>query len=210
VSAVFFVYSVRSACSECGESLVFDGPTRAVTCESCQSVVEIDPQRWGGILSFRESCAEFSLTEGLTRNSSILNTPGFHVKWGPQRPLCAKCNGFVDYMSRPAGFDGDIFCRGCGHGTPTYPVPDWLRKHQPQAFQIFGAPREGAAAPAVEKPNPISFQCPDCGANLKIAAEDQRVVTCKFCKADLFLPAALWIALHPKKKRTPWYVAFAG
>lgn len=55
---------------------------------------------------------------------------------------------------------------------------------------------------------PVLFSCPRCGAGLDIAAESPRILTCKYCDSDLYLPDALWHALHPVKRRAPFWVGF--
>lgn len=207
---VSFVYSVRSSCSECGESLVFAGPVLEVKCEACGSVLPFDERAWSGVLGFRQYAAQAGMAEGATKSSFISGSASFHVKWGPQRPLCSACGALLELGSVAPGFDGDVACSKCNAPNPTFPAPAWLREADPKAVQVFGAPRAGVVAAPQEKPKPVSFACPDCGANLKISADDQRVVTCQYCQGDVFLPASLWLALHPKRKRTPWYVTFSS
>jgi predicted RNA-binding Zn-ribbon protein involved in translation (DUF1610 family) len=94
---------------------------------------------------------------------------------------------------------------------PTFPTPPWLQELHPKAVQLFNAARDETvlAAPVTSPANrPVSFGCPDCGANLKITMESPRILECQFCKTDLFLPDPLWRALHPVRKRATWYVAF--
>jgi DNA-directed RNA polymerase subunit RPC12/RpoP len=215
--ASFFVFKVRSTCLECGESVPFEGPALLIPCRACHSNMELPASVWRSILTLRENLAEFGLTEGQIRNSSITGggTAGFSVGWGPQRPVCAGCGALLDLSAAPPGTDGAIRCAACSASTTTFPPPSWLAAVAPEALQIFGAARSGAApagATAVEAPRdqarPISFSCPDCGATLKITMDSPRVFSCTYCKADHFLPDALWRALHPVKKRAPWVVAF--
>ena len=208
----FFVFKVRTSCLECGSAVVFDGPTLLTKCRECQSPVEVDAQKWKAILALRANAAEIDgLTEGKTRNSTIIAGATFSIGWGPQRPICS-CGALLDLSKAAPGVDTDIQC-ACGASTPTFPPPAWLLAVEPSALQLFGAARAFhspggiGVEPAVER-RPVSFACPDCGANLKITTDSPRVLACNFCKADLFLPDPLWRALHPVKKRTPWVLAF--
>src|SRR5262249_10202091 len=96
--ASFFVFKVRSTCLECGESLPFEGPALRIPCRACHSDSDVPAATWQSILSFRENLAEFRLTEGQIRNSSISGggSGTFLVGWGPQRPVCASCAALLD------------------------------------------------------------------------------------------------------------------
>jgi hypothetical protein len=175
--------------------------------------LELTPENWYGALEFRKYAAEFSLTEGKTRGSSLTNGElKLLVRWGPARPVCPGCTAPMPAESVPPGGDGVLSCK-CGQSIGTFPAPQWLRHVVPTAVQIFGAVREGlpddlrpmeSSAPL----KPILFACPQCGAGLDIGGESPRILTCKYCDADLYLPDPLWYALHPVKKRRPFWVGF--
>lgn len=38
---------------------------------------------------------------------------------------------------------------------------------------------------------PITFMCPDCGSDLKITTEEDRVITCRSCDSDWYLLRAI-------------------
>ena len=210
----FFLFKIRSSCLECGENLAFEGPALAVPCRGCGATLDIPTATWKAILGFRENAAKFQLAEGQIRNSAMMGggSGTLSVGWGPQRPLCSGCGTLLELSEAPPGTDGAIRCTACGGSTTTFPPPAWLSAVEPAAMQIFGAAREGVpAGQPVGAPvatRPVSFTCPDCGANLKVAEDTPRILGCSFCKADLFLPDPLWRTLHPVKKRVPWVVAF--
>jgi hypothetical protein len=209
----FFVFKVLLPCPECGSSVALEGPQLSVVCKACQSPLELSPENWQGALEFRKYEAEFSLTEGKTRGSSLTNGElRLLVRWGPGRPACSGCATPMPLESVPRGADGQLTCK-CGQFMATFPTPEWLRRVVPSAVQIFGAPREGVPEGlTVVEPSaaqkPVLFGCPRCGAGLDVAAESPRILTCKYCDSDLYLPDALWQALHPVKKRAPFWVAF--
>lgn len=209
--ASFFVFKIRTSCTECGESIVLEGPRPEATCESCHAILPVPAQDWKNMFSFRSDVERFGLTEGKTRGSAMSDGERrFLVSWGPQRPACVACGALLDLTHAPPGTNGEVPC-ACGRTTPTFPPPAWLAKDDPSIMQIFGAPRgdPSGAPPIVEGAlRPISFACPDCGANLKVTPESARVLRCAYCQADSFLPDPLWRALHPVKKRTPFFVAF--
>ena len=121
-----------------------------------------------------------------------------------QRPICPACDKDIDGAEQvKTGTDGTFRC-ACGATHDTFPAP----KHVQGGLQIFLAVREKEqmrpqpGAPA----KPVLFNCTNCGGNLKIGTDASRIVTCEYCEVDLFLPQALWNALHPVKKRRAFWV----
>jgi hypothetical protein len=210
--ATFFLYKVRLCCTECGDSVVLEGPTLSTSCPTCRSTLEFTEDHWKGILGFRKYAAEYHLADGGTRGSSLSSGEmKFLVKWGPMRPACVGCSLPLDLTHAPPGTDAQLSC-ACGAATSTFPPPAWLSRVEPEALQLFGAVKPeaptGAVLELLPERSPISFACPDCGANLKIGTASPRVVSCHFCNADLYMPDPLWRELHPVKKRVPWFVAY--
>jgi len=208
--ASFYVFMVTTSCPECGGPLLLDGPALRVTCRACRSTVEIPAREWETALSFPRQ-AHLDLEEGQLHTSATLGPEfSFRVRWGPQRPLC-RCGARVDLARWPIGSDGEIPC-ACGRTVTTFPAPAWLKDVTLDALQIWGAARESAPAPAPEASRdpakPVSFSCPECGANLKVTSESTRLLECSYCKSDLYLPDGLWFAIHPVRTRQRWYVAF--
>lgn len=210
----FFVFKVLMLCPECGGSVAVEGPLLRVVCKACKSTLELTPENWKGVLEFRKYEAEFSLIEGKTRGSALTHGElKLLVRWGPSRPMCPGCGAPMPAEAVLPGSDGPLSCT-CGASITTLPVPDWLRDVVPSAVQLLGAAREGVPEnlEAVESSaahKPVLFSCPSCGAGLDIATESPRILTCKYCDSDLYLPDALWHALHPVKKRAPFWVGFA-
>jgi hypothetical protein len=209
----FFVFKVLMPCPECGGSVTIEGPLLIVVCKACKSRLELSPENWKGALEFRKYEAEFSLTEGKTRGSALTNGDlRLLVRWGPSRPMCPGCGAPMPAEAVPPGGDGRLSC-GCGQSIATFPTPDWLRNVVPSAVQLFGAAREDVPDPPdVESPGatkPVLFGCPRCGAGLDVSIDAPRILNCKYCDSDLYIPDALWYALHPVKKRTPFWVGFA-
>lgn len=54
---------------------------------------------------------------------------------------------------------------------------------------------------------PVLFACLGCGAALPIDGSE-RLVTCRYCNEQSYLPDALWLRLHPAAKRTAWFIGF--
>ena len=208
----YFVFKLLLSCGECGARFPLEGPALTATCTSCHSTIEVTTKQWKPIFELYRDAAEFQLTEGKTRGSALVNgEQQIWIRWGPARPSCVACHQPLPVDAVPPGGDGKLACT-CGESVETFPPPKWLSDIVPEIVQLFGARREGApsAATAVAVAagaKPVLFNCPRCGAGLDIAAESPRILTCQYCESDLYLPDPLWHALHPVKKRTPFWIA---
>jgi hypothetical protein len=171
-------------------------------------LLEIGPANWKRIMDYRTNDEVRQKVRSTLLGFASVFT--FHLRMGPQPPTCTACDHPVDVSAITPGTEGEIAC-SCGHAMPTFPAPAWLREVHPSAVQLFNAAREQGATKAPVTPQvnrPVSFGCPDCGANLKVTIDSPRILECQYCKTDLFLPDPLWRALHPVRKRSAWYVAF--
>ena len=210
----YFVFKLLLSCGECGSRFPLEGPTLSASCPACHSVIALLPRHWKAAVELYRDAAQFALTEGKTRGSSLRDGElELLVRWGPSRPSCG-CGLALPVDAVPPGGDGKLSC-SCGLVVETFPPPAWLREVVPTALQMFGARREGAPAGATELPavaaaKPVLFGCPRCGAGLDIKAESPRILTCSYCESDLYLPDPLWHALHPVKKRAPFWLAFSN
>jgi len=210
----YFVFKLLLSCAECGARFPLEGPALLATCTSCHSSIELSPKNWQPIFELYRDAAQFSLSEGKTRGSALRDGElQILVRWGPSRPSCIGCSRPLPVESVPPGGDGKLAC-ACGESVDTFPPPRWLADTVPAIVQLFGAKREAApslaaaAVPAPRDTKPVLFSCPRCGAGLDIAAETPRILTCRYCESDLYLPDPLWHALHPVKKRAPFWVAY--
>ena len=67
--------------------------------------------------------------------------------------------------------------------------------------------RGGHGETGPESPKPVVFKCPSCLAALEIAGR-QRIVRCKYCESDVYLPDDLWLHFNPASKRARWWLLF--
>jgi hypothetical protein len=222
----YFVFKLLLSCAECGARFPIEGPALLATCTSCHSQIELVPKNWQPIFELYRDAAQFSLSEGKTRGSALRDGElQILVRWGPSRPSCVGCSRPLSVETVPPGGDGKLAC-ACGESVDTFPPPKWLSDAVPAIVQLFGAKRELASRPQnnqmlglgpqhdetapqhYETAKPVLFNCPRCGAGLDIAAETPRILTCRYCESDLYLPDPLWHALHPVKKRAPFWIAY--
>lgn len=187
---------------------MLDGPIQSIQCRACQSHLQIEAKDWNRIFEFRKDDQVRQKVRSIVLGFASVFT--FHVRMGPQSPQCTACDKPLDISTIEVGTKTEIEC-ACGTTMPTCPAPIWLRQADPWAVQLFNVPSEDTTheAPVTAQENrPVSFGCPDCGANLKVTMDSPRILECSYCKTDLFLPDPLWRSLHPVKKRAAWYVAF--
>ncbi len=201
----YWVYKVQMPCTECGEAVLLARPERGFHCAACSSPLELDARTWKNALSFRAFADEMGITEGRTRGSSI--TDGelrLLVRWGPQRPTCVSCGAAFAADRVAPGATAELPC-GCGVALSVAAPPAWLREVVPSAIQLAEA---SAPAPVPSQTRPVFFPCPQCAASMTISAETPRISTCAYCDTDSYLPDSLWRALHPVRRRTPFWIAF--
>jgi DNA-directed RNA polymerase subunit RPC12/RpoP len=208
----YFAFKLLLSCAECGARFPLEGPTLLATCPACHSGIELTTEQWAPIFQLYRDAAEFQLSEGKTRGSSLSGgEQQILIRWGPSTPSCVACSQRLPVEQVPPGGDGKLAC-SCGESVETFAPPEWLKSAVPEIVQLFGARREGVptAAPVLTatQTRPVLFNCPRCGAALDISAETPRILTCKYCESDLYLPDPLWHALHPVKKRAPFWIAF--
>ena len=55
--------------------------------------------------------------------------------------------------------------------------------------------------------HPVLFTCPSCAGNLEIDGSS-RMIKCKYCSSEIYLPDDLWFRLHPVKEVERWYAVF--
>ncbi|MBY9000668.1 MAG: hypothetical protein KGD64_07125 [Candidatus Heimdallarchaeota archaeon] len=53
----------------------------------------------------------------------------------------------------------------------------------------------------------IALTCPKCAGALIIDGKD-RLVPCKYCGVNVYLPDDLWLRLHPVEVKSRWYLVY--
>jgi len=210
------IFKVIATCPHCGNPIPVNGPQSKPVCPSCLKMAAIDAQTWQEIMEEYLNDYE-SLEPGDGNNSTImggLTLKCTSVKLPPPDPACPKCETNWDLQEIADGTDGAVTCKKCGRTSPTFPPPDWLRAGVPAVGQIFfgdrdsGDPTDKAMGANAESVKPIALACPQCNGGLLVTAQAERIMKCKYCKVDVFLPDALWLKLHPVKEAKFWLVRF--
>lgn len=193
-------------CEECGNDFPVNGLVQRARCTRCGAVQHLARDFW------RESVHEnvgFARVPGARGGGVTLGGPTIECRGLP--PLCRKCATLIDMDAltrawREAKDDqrAQIICESCGEAHSARKPPDWAQAIFPDAVFVF-AEVTGEAGP--EAPKPVVFKCPSCLAGLEIGG-DKRIVRCKYCEADVYLPDDLWLHFNPAAKRARWWLLF--
>ncbi len=196
---------VLSRCGKCGAGLPVNGLLWTVPCPSCHTEASFSAAFWHGAL--RQPDDRFAHGEG-----SFQADQSTRVTWSAEPPSCAACGAGLPVDQVPAGTQGTVTCVGCGAGHSVVPAPAWLEV--PSARQVYCAEREedrqGAPAETPGGDKPVFLSCPQCQGSLSVTAQSERLVVCQYCSAEVFLPDALWLRLHPVRKTSKWFVRYEG
>ena len=204
----------RSTCSSCGQPLPLPWLTDRIACPYCHTDQVLPQRLWQGLLreldehSDRGDPREATATEGARTVVYTL---------GPGVPRCERCDAPYPVAALHPDEPRNFACVQCGDPASAAPVPPWIRGPVGPARQVVAVlprpelPGGGAAAlsPA-DEPRPVAMACPSCGGGLQITAASARLLGCRYCGSDVYIPDDLWRRLHPVKKVEPFYVGFAG
>jgi len=193
-------------CEECGNDYPVNGLVRKVRCTRCGGIQHLARDFW------REDVledVEFARVPGARGGGVTLGGPTVECRGLP--PLCRKCHTLIDMDAltrawREAAGDqrAEIACADCGEPHAARKPPEWATEILPDAVFVFG---EVTGEPGSEAPKPVIFKCPSCLAALEIAGE-KRIVRCKYCESDVYLPDDLWLHFNPASKRARWWLLF--
>lgn len=194
-------------CPRCESFLPLNGPVLKAHCRSCQSDIEIPESYWKDVIGDAMEDLR-AMEKGTGTSSQIFGQFRSSNKYGRLDPYCLKCKtDFDDPWSLDPGMT--YSCKECGTEYPVQAAPEWLSTMFPNIMYLLNAEREGEDAENVarDSPNPVVFTCPQCGGALKVTGED-RLVHCRYCDADVYLPDDLWLRLHPAKKKERWFLVY--
>jgi hypothetical protein len=158
---------VRTDCPECGGPLVVPGLVAELACKACRSRIPIAKEFWSGLF-FRLHCViPGKHPVSLAITSAISSELPIYARFVAEHPSCVRCRAPLRLDMRPLGTEGPTPCSRCPSTTPSFPAPPWLRTEYPDLQQFF-EPVPQPVPSAITRP--VSFACPECGANLKFEA----------------------------------------
>lgn len=185
--------------------------TEDILCSSCNKVNTFTQETWAGILEDAVNEApKFKPGEG--QPSTIMRGEyNYGLMYGRQEPRCGKCKTGIDFSKiEEYSVQKHIKCSKCSNDIFVRKAPEIVEKSFPFVKYLVGenddqlsANEKKSELPASAKP--VLFTCPSCAGNLEIDGSD-RMITCKFCSSEIYLPDDLWFRLHPAKSVERWYM----
>ena len=202
---------VQRRCEECGNDYPINGLVERSRCLRCGESQLVSPAFWRSYVAPDVATAR---APGEASGGAML--AGHHGActrfcWGIP-PLCRSCNTLLQWEAIVRSWDeahvngaASIHCGECGEAHRTRPAPEWATSVFPGLVFLVGETATGQEpAPSAK---PVHFKCPSCLAPLQVDGE-RRVVRCRFCESDLYLPDDLWLHLNPNAKRARWWMLF--
>jgi DNA-directed RNA polymerase subunit RPC12/RpoP len=201
------LFKTRMECDECGANVFVDGPLPSVRCTDCAATLQIQQDTWkyliGSYIDDYDSLAAGPRSGVLTSQGRTLV---YHVAHGI--PSCISCGASFDPAALLSDTDGRVFCGNCGQATTSYAIPDWLKPGLERLVGLVGVSVDDGPDAPLPPLKPVVMSCLNCGAKLEINGDALRIVECKFCNTDHYVPDDIWRRMHPVRRRRPWYALF--
>jgi hypothetical protein len=215
VEARYGSFAVRTQCPHCGQPLPLQGPRLRCSCTYCLNDVELPAGLWPPILdAFEERAPPLHEGERALVNMTVEGM-AIHLEVGRELPRCEKCNTTYTVDALRVGEDRNFACVACGDLASTHAAPSWLSERVPTARQTYSTeadPRlDGGTPVSPERAiRPVVMGCPQCGGSLQATPQSPRILACRYCTADVYLPDEVWRRLHPVETVRRWYMRFEG
>ena len=204
---------LKTSCKHCSSPLMLNAFTEDILCNSCFKINSFPLNAWKSMIEDAlKEAQKFKPGEG--QPSTIMSGEyTYNFMYGRQDARCGKCKTGID-ISKLEEFSaaGKTVCGKCGNEIFIRKAPDFIVSKFPGIKYLAGEDddllSENKAAgklPASSKP--VLFNCPSCAGNLEIDGTD-RMVECKFCDSQIYLPDDLWHRLHPVKTVGRWYILY--
>lgn len=207
VTQVFYSFRVELsiACPRCDHPVPVDGPVFSAHCIHCQHDLAITVEYWTDHL--REACRDMRNTQlGNGSGSMMFGTNTGSLTLGRLDPYCDNCK--TDFENPWELVPGtEYICRKCGSRWPVDAPPEWLSRAVPEISFLINALLEtnsGGEIP-LSASRALSVSCPACSGNLSVDGSG-RLVRCRYCDTQVYLPDDLWARLHGVKRKRRWFV----
>jgi DNA-directed RNA polymerase subunit RPC12/RpoP len=206
---------LKTSCKHCSAALMLNAYTEDILCPSCNQTNNFTAETWQSLIEDAvKEAPKFKVGEG--QPSTIMRGEyTYSLTYGRQEPRCGKCKTGIDVSKiEEYSTKGNASCTKCSNVI-------FVRKPNEMISEAFSSVKylvgedddllsvnkAGADVPASSKP--ILFTCPSCAGNLQIDGTN-RMVDCKYCDSQIYLPDDLWFRLHPAKIVERWYMLVEG
>jgi len=189
-------------CEECKQPIPLGGLVERPRCDKCQSTAKPD---WKKLLNFGNpsiNVVEWAKRGGPKTEKGAFGSIHLDVT---RTPIKHGCGATLD-ADAVAG--GQTTCAGCNQAIAVRPVPQFVGKFHGGITCVVGETQIADDGEVVQAAKPVMFACMNCGAPLRIDGT-KRIVDCGSCDVPNFIPDALWLRLHPAKKREPFWLVIA-
>ena len=193
---------IHVECERCAAPIPINGPAQRLVCKAC-----LGENALPGLVEALHDASQSMRALGSRYDVTILEE---------HRPQCVACDASIS-IDTASSTTGVVPCARCGAGVPSYPAPAWLRATLPTAAWVFGGdpevlpPESGVVLSIPEREaKPIAMACPQCSGGLTITKDNARIVPCRFCGVDVYLPDELWRRLHPVATKRAWTLTWSA
>lgn len=195
-------------CPKCDGSIMLNGPLRKVHCNACQNDTAIPVKYWKQNLYDALEWIVEDMKQGESYN--LVQFGLFSTKWNVAElpPICSECNKKLDLNNINRKKESEIKCSKCGKETNVVPAPNWVKRVLPSADFFVNVQMDDKLVnqePLIS--GGIALTCPKCGGALIIDGKD-RLVPCKYCDVNIYLPDDLWLRLHPVEVKSRWFLVY--
>lgn len=202
---------LKSSCGHCSSPLMLNAVTNDIICPACNKYNYFSDEDWQNLLE--DAVKEGpGFKDGEGQPSTIMRGAyNFQMMYGKQMPRCGKCKTAVDLSKLDQySAQGHFKCTKCQSDLFARRTDDILAKTYETVKYLVGEDddmlkTDKSKGKAPESSKPVLFNCPSCAGNLEIDGKD-RMVTCKYCSSEIYLPDDLWLRLHPVKQVARWYM----
>lgn len=189
--------------------------TEDILCPTCNQMNSFSAETWHSLLEDAvKEAPKFQVGEG--QPSTIMRGEyTYSLTYGRQEPRCGKCKTGIDVTKiEEYSTKGNVACTKCQNIIFVRKPSEMISASFSNVSYLVGEEddmlsvnKTGTDVPASSKP--ILFTCPSCAGNLEIDGTN-RMVTCKYCDSQIYLPDDLWFRLHPAKIVERWYMMVEG